>query len=94
MRLGQACGTQPAIPEAPGGALADQAGPLQHLDMLGSASERHGERLGQLSDAALAKRQVPDHGTPRRIGQRMEDGVEAGRFMLNHVVDYKRRSGR
>jgi hypothetical protein len=39
---------------------------------------------GQLSDRSLAARETGEHRPPRRIGKRVEGGVES----FNHVVVY------
>ena len=55
--------------------------------MLGRAGEAHGVRFGKLADRPFAERQGGKHPAPRRIGQRMKDGVE---LIINHVVEYVR----
>lgn len=66
----------------------DEAGAFQRLDMFGGRSQRHLERLGELTYGALALAQLPEHMTAGAISQGMEDSVETGRFLFNHVVEY------
>ena len=55
-------GLDPAGPPLRRAAARDQAGPLQHLEMLGDGREAHLERRGELRDRGFAQRE------PRRVG--------------------------
>ena len=64
---------------APAGALlGDQAGPLEHRDVLLHGREAHRVVPGQLGDALAAVQRAQDDVTPGGIGQGGEDvvGVE------------------
>ena len=63
--------------------LGDQAGPLEHCDVLLDRREAHGVVPGQLGDALAAAERPQDDVAPGGIGQRGEDvvGVE-GRLSL------------
>lgn len=51
----------------------DQAGGLEHLDVLRDCVERHVETLGDVGDVRGAAGQPLDDGAPRRIGERGPD---------------------
>ena len=57
-------------------AARDQAGALQHLQMLGNRRQAHVERLGQLGDGRLTAHQAGEDGAPRRIGEGGESRAE------------------
>ena len=57
-------------------AARDQAGALQHLEMLGDRRQAHGERFCQFHDGGFAERQAGQDGAAGRIGERGEGGVE------------------
>src|SRR6478609_9060097 len=60
------------------GALAgDQAGVLEHLHVLGGASEAHRQRLGKLANRPFAKGELCQHPAAGGIRQRGEDRVES-----------------
>ena len=67
---------------------ADQAGTLQHLDMLGDSVERHVEWRRQFTDRQRRFRQCRQHRPPGRIGQRMEDVVKRMFAIFNHADEY------
>ena len=48
---------------------------LQNAEMLDESRKRHAEWLGQLADRAVAMPELGEHGTPRGIGERAEDGI-------------------
>ena len=60
-------------------AARDQAGALQHLEMLGDRRQAHGEGLGQFRHRGLAQRQPRQDGAAGGIGEGGEGGVE-GQF--------------
>jgi hypothetical protein len=53
-----------------------QAGALQCLDVLGGSRQRHGERLGQLTDRLLALRESTKHQPTRGVAQCVKDRVQ------------------
>src|SRR5271154_6055538 len=54
----------------------DQAGPLEHLEMLGDRGTAHLERLGELADRRLAGREARQDRAPRRVGEGREGRAE------------------
>src|SRR5438874_330924 len=58
-------------------ASRDEAGTLQHLEVLGDGGEAHLEGLGQLGHRGLAQRQPREDGPTRGIGEGCEGGTEA-----------------
>src|SRR5215467_12509189 len=60
-------------------AANDEAGALQHLQMLGHSREAHLEGLRQLGDRGLTQRQPRQDGPPRRVGEGRESGAETVR---------------
>jgi hypothetical protein len=54
----------------------DQAGFLQHPQVLHEAGQRHLVLVGQLGDLALADGERLQHVAPRAVGQRGEHRVE------------------
>jgi hypothetical protein len=63
-----------------------QSGLLQRLDVLGGAGESHVEGEGEFTDAALALGEALKNGAPRRVRQRVKDGIQICDLMFNHVV--------
>ena len=61
---------------APADLAADQAGALQHLDVLGGGRQRDGEGLGELADRALAVGELRQHPPAGRVAEGVEDGAE------------------
>jgi hypothetical protein len=57
-------------------AAADQAGLLQHLDVLGDRVQRHGEGRGHIGHARLAGRQPVEDRAPRGVAERLQGIVE------------------
>ena len=53
-------------------AAADQAGVLQHPQVLGDGLDRHVVGLGQLVDRGVGQGQPGDHVPPGGVGQRRE----------------------
>src|SRR5436309_9444925 len=72
-------GLEAARPPLRVAAARNQAGALQHLQVLGDRRLAHRERLGQLRDRRLTRRQAGEDRPPRGIGEGREDGVEAVR---------------
>src|SRR3954452_2431550 len=66
----------------------DEAGLLQHPDVLAHAREGHLECLGQIRDRRVAASQLLQHATAARAPQRVERGIESTRGILNHLVHY------
>src|SRR5262245_21976292 len=55
----------------------DQAGALQHLEMLGDGGKAHVEGFGEFRHRGFAGRKPRQNGPARRIGQGREGGAEA-----------------
>jgi hypothetical protein len=66
---------------------AQETGAFQDLDVLRSPGQRHGKRRRQLADAALSHGEATEHRAARWIGQRVEDPVEIGWRLRNHLVE-------
>jgi hypothetical protein len=64
----------------------DEAGGLQHGEVLDEARQRHVVRRRQLADAGPAAAELLQHAPPRRVGQRGEHEIELGIFFINHLV--------
>src|SRR5262249_44055760 len=67
---------------------AHELGPLQHAHVLGGGGEGHPEGRGELAEVALAAGELPDDRTPGRVGQGVEDDIEAGGSIYFPVVYY------
>ena len=67
----------PAGPHLRVAAARDQAGALEHLQMLGDRRQAHVERLGELQHRRFAEREPRKDGAPRRVGKGREGGAEA-----------------
>ena len=63
-----------------------QPGLLQCFDVLGGASERHGERLCQFAHVARALFQLLQHGPPGGIGKSSKDSIQVLIVLFNHKV--------
>src|SRR5262245_38979808 len=61
----------------------DQAGALQHLEMLGDGGKTHVEGLGELRHRGFAGRKPRQNGPARRVGQGRKGGAEAIRRHAN-----------
>jgi len=68
MGLGETFGFQLAHMSASLNSPPDESGLLQGFDVLGGRGEGHAKGIGELSDAALGKRQAVEHRPPGRIG--------------------------
>src|SRR5262245_54821262 len=55
----------------------DQAGALEHLEVLGDAGKAHVEGFGEFGHRGLAKRKPRQDGAPGRIGERRERARKA-----------------
>jgi hypothetical protein len=49
---------------------------LERPHLLRRTRERHSERCSELADALLAASKAPQHLAPRRVGKRLEHGIE------------------
>ena len=76
---------EPALPLA-----RQQPGTLEHAEVPRDGGQGDVEGRGQLTHRRLAARQRAQDRAPDGIGERGEDGVEAGGRMLNHVVKHLR----
>src|SRR5881396_2853125 len=88
--LPQPLGLEAARPPLGVAAARNQAGALQHLQVLGDRRLAHRERLGQLGHRRLTRRHAGEDRTPRGIGEGREDGVEGVRRLHNLLVIYGR----
>src|SRR5438445_618309 len=70
--LPQALGLEPAGPPLRVAAPRDQAGVLEHLEVLRDRGKAHGEGLRELGDGRLAGGQTGEDRPPRGIGDRGE----------------------
>ncbi len=57
--------------------------------MLGRGGQRHGAGRRKVADAARAPGQLPQHGAPGPVAEGVEDGIEIGVLLFNHVVEYE-----
>lgn len=76
---------EPAAADPAVAAANDQAGPFEHLQVLGNGGKGHAERPGQGADRRLAGGETGKHGASRGIGEGGERRVEP-RLILNHMV--------
>src|SRR5207247_1433691 len=83
-------GLEAARPPLRVAAARNQAGALQHLQVLGDRRLAHRERLGQLRHRRLTRRQAGEDRPPGGIGEGREDGVEAVCRLHNLLVIYGR----
>jgi hypothetical protein len=66
----------------------EQAGVLEHGEVLRDRGQRHGEGPRELAHGGLGRAGEPrQNRAPRRVGQGRERRVESGR-MVNHMVNY------
>jgi hypothetical protein len=65
----------------------DESRALEHLDVLGRTGQRDVEGRGKLADRARLPGKRMQHRAPGGVGERAEDGVEAG-GLINHAVEY------
>src|SRR6266508_924462 len=82
----QRVGLDPAGPPLRLAAACDEAGALQHLEMLGDGGKAHLKRLCELGHRGFAQREPRQDGAARRIGEGRESGAEAIR---RHGVMYQ-----
>jgi len=85
-RLAHRARDEAAAPAAALAAALEQAGALQHAQVLGDRRQGHAERVGQLADGRLAGPQPRQDGAPRRVREGRE-GIAQDRFMVNHMVN-------
>ena len=77
-----------AAAHAPVFAAPHESRALQHPQVSRDGGQRDAERPGQGADRLVAGGEPGQHGAARGVGEGGEGGVEAGRFILNHVVKY------
>lgn len=87
MRLCEPRRLEPTVMDPSGNAPTKQTGAFEHLDVLGGPGQGNGEGLGQLGHAPLTFGQTKEHGAARRVGERVEHGIEVRRSKLNHTVE-------
>src|SRR5215472_4652405 len=80
--------SQPAWPPLRRAAAGDQAGVLQHLEVLGDAGKAHVERLREFGDRGLAAGQPRQDRPTCRVRKRSEGTAEAirGHQFMNQMV--------
>lgn len=81
---------EPAEMRAAPHLTADQPGAFQHLDVFRDGCERHRKGFGELAHRPFPGGELAQHLPPRRIAERVEDGVHLDRLKVNHVVEYRR----
>src|SRR3954447_1931579 len=64
-------------------AAGDEAGALEHLQMLGDGGKTHVERLGELRHRRLAGRETGQDGPPGRVGEGREGVAE---LVVGHLT--------
>src|SRR6478672_444446 len=84
-RVGRDAAGAPLRLAAPG----DEAGALQHLEVLGDGGAAHLEGLGELRHGGLAKRKPGENGAPGRVGKGCESGTElvGGHLYITYRLD-------
>jgi hypothetical protein len=68
----------------------DEAGALEHPDVLRHGLEGYVERLCQLTDGALALGDASQDATTCAVRKSMEDAIEPRSTSLKHVLEYRR----
>ncbi len=64
----------------------DEPRPLENLDVLLHAGQRHLELIRETGDRRVPSPQLFDDPAARRIGQRREREIEGRTYILNHIV--------
>jgi len=66
----------------------DEPRPLEDLDVLLHAGQRHLELIRETGDRLVRSAKLMDDPAAGRIGQRRKRAIEAMTWILNHVVQY------
>src|SRR5271168_5064328 len=77
-----------AGPHAPNFLRGDEPRLLQDADMLLYAREGHVELLGEVRDRSVCTPELLQNAASSGVRERGERGIEAGRAILNHMVQY------
>src|SRR6201991_2246614 len=77
-----------AGPHAPDLLRGDEPRLLQDADMLLHAREGHVELLGKVRDRSVCMPELLQNAASGGVRERGERGIEAGRCILNHMVQY------
>ena len=75
-----------AAPHAPLLGVREQAGPLQHPQVLVYSGERNAKGPRELADGRFTGGQLREDRAPGGVGQGGEHRVEIGAQMINHMV--------
>jgi hypothetical protein len=79
-------GIEPAVVDPTLSAPCEESRFFQNLQVLRDRGERDVERLGEVGDAELARRQSRQDRAPRRIGEGAEGPIERS-GIVNHPVN-------
>src|SRR5499426_1413585 len=77
-----------AGPHAPDLLRGDEPGLLQDADVLFHAREGHAEPFGKVRDRSVGTAELLQNAASGGVRERGERGIEAGRQILNHMVQY------
>jgi hypothetical protein len=86
-RGSEPCGHEATVLRPPLPPPGDEAGVLEHPEVLRDRRERDGEGRGELRHHRPAARQAGEDRPPRRARERGEDRIQGGGLTLNHVVN-------
>jgi hypothetical protein len=67
---------------------ANEAGRLQHAEVLHGRRQRHGQRPGQFAHRCRAAAQPLDHGPPCGVCEGVKQPVQLGR-LVKHMPNYQ-----
>ena len=71
---------------------AEQAGALEHADVLGNGVERDGKVRGDFGDPRVGVREPREDGASRGITQRVENAIELPGLIFTHMGEYRNAS--
>jgi hypothetical protein len=76
---------QTAVPYASVASHRRQPGALEHPEVFRDRGQRHRERLCQLADRVVTRRQSSQDGATRGVGKRGKGLIEQA-WLVNHMV--------